>query len=316
MIPVLVVGEALIDVVVPYAGGARAATEPVEHVGGSPANVAIGLARLGHECRLATWIADDERGRRIQRLLGAEGVDLSEGSVGAVRTSTALARLDVLGVATYDFELDWQTDAGLRAPAGGHLHTGSIAATLEPGGRAVTEILRGSRARATISYDPNARPGIMGRPADVVDRIEEIIALADVVKASAEDAAWLYDEASPADAVDRWLALGPRLVMVTLGEGGVLVAVGGESAVVQAPPVTVADTVGAGDSFMAGVISGLLDLGLLGGAEARERLARAALADVLPAVDRAIACAAITVSRAGANPPRREELPADSLRTR
>lgn len=299
---VLVVGEALIDVVVPATGAA-----PAEHVGGSPANVAVGLARLGHRTELATWIADDARGRRIQHLLAAEGVALTAGSRGAARTSTAIARLDALGVAAYEFDLDWRADPALRAAPGGHLHTGSIAATLEPGGSDVTAILRGSREHATISYDPNARPGIMGRPQDVAPRVEEIVALSDVVKASAEDVDWLYG-ATPAGAVERWSALGPRLILVTLGEGGVLVAVGAERAVVPARPVSVADTVGAGDSFMSGLLSGLLDRGLLGGPAGRARLAGASLADVAGAVERALACAAITVSRAGANPPRRDEL--------
>ncbi len=98
--------------------------------------------------------------------------------------------------------------------------------------------------------------------------------------------------------------------MVTRGQAGALVALSitGELTSVDAPTVEVVDTVGAGDSFMAGLLSGLLDAELLGGAEARERLRSASLADVLPAVERALACAAITVSRAGANPPRQAEL--------
>lgn len=299
--PVLVVGEALIDIVIPLEG------ESAEHVGGSPANVAIGLARLGHPTTLATRFGADERGERIRVLLAAEDVALVPGSGDAPHTSTALARLDANKVATYEFDLDWQVDPGLVAPDGGHLHTGSIAATLAPGGDAVAAIVANSHDHATVSYDPNARPSLMGDPADAAAVIERLIALSDVVKASEEDVAWLYG-ATPEDAVARWQALGPRLVMITRGPKGVLASIGGESAQFPTTDVHVVDTVGAGDSFMSGVISGLLDAGLLGGMEGRARLAAATMADIRPAIERALACSNITVSRAGANPPRREEL--------
>jgi len=298
---VLVVGEALIDIVIPLEG------EIAEHVGGSPANVAIGLARLGHPTTLATRFGPDGRGERIRALLEAELVAVVPGSDAAERTSTALARLDARKVATYEFDLDWRVDPTLLAPEGGHLHTGSIAATLAPGGEAVAAIVANSRAHATISYDPNARPSLMGDPADAVVPIEHLIALADVVKASEEDVAWLYG-ANPEEALDRWAAMGPSLIMITRGPDGVLVRCAGETRAFPTTAVTVADTVGAGDSFMSGVLSGLLDAGLLGGPAARERLRAASLADVTPAVVRALACSNITVSRAGANPPRRDEL--------
>lgn len=300
---VLVVGEALIDIVVPLAG------EAAEHVGGSPANVAIGLARLGHPTSLATRFGADARGERIRALLEGEGVALSPGSDGAPRTSTALARLDARKVATYTFDLDWQVDPALVAPRGGHLHTGSIAATLAPGGDAVARIVEASRPHATVSYDPNARPSLMGDPAAAAAVMERLIGLSDVVKASDEDVSWLYG-ATPAEAIERWAALGPSLVMVTRGPDGVLAWCAGETRAFPGTAVDVVDTVGAGDSFMSGVISGLLDAGLLGGEEARARLRAARLDDVAPAIERALACAGITVSRAGANPPRRDELSA------
>ena len=298
---VLVVGEALIDIVMPLEG------EIAEHVGGSPANVAIGLARLGHPTTLATRFGPDARGERIRGLLEGEGVDLVPGSDAAPRTSTALARLDARKVATYEFDLDWQVDPTLVAPDGGHLHTGSIAATLPPGGAGVATIVANSRPHATISYDPNARPSLMGDPADAVVPIEHLVGLSDVVKASEEDVEWLYG-ATPGEAAERWAAMGPSLVMITLGPDGVLVRCAGETRAFPTTDVTVADTVGAGDSFMSGVLSGLLDAGLLGGPAARERLRAASLANVTPAVERALACSNITVSRAGANPPRREDL--------
>lgn len=127
------------------------------------------------------------------------------------------------------------------------------------------------------------------------------------MKASDEDIDWLY-QATPEDVAARWLALGPALVLITRGPHGVFAAIGAETAQFPTQPVHVVDTVGAGDSFMSGLLSGLLDAGLLGGPEGRTRLAAATLADIVPAIDRALACAHITVSRAGANPPRRNEL--------
>ncbi len=302
-LPVLVIGEALIDIVIPHSG------DPVEHVGGSPANVAIGLARLGHPTELATHIGTDPRGRRIADLLAGERVKLSPGSTRAERTPTAAARLDADGAASYQFDLDWQLDPELELDHGGHVHTGSIAATLKPGGRAVAAIVARARQRATVSYDPNARPSIVGTADQVRDEMEALVAAADVVKASDEDIVWLYPGRSLEDVLTAWSALGPRLCAVTRGGEGTLVLVQGEFHRLPAPPTSVVDTVGAGDSFMSGLLSGLLDAGLLGGVAARERLAAAGWDQIEPAVRRALACAAITVSRAGSNPPTRAELP-------
>jgi fructokinase len=298
---VFVVGEALIDIVIPLEG------EPAEHVGGSPANVAIGLARLNHRTMLATHVGKDTRGERIRALLKSEDVHLVEGSDTAPRTSTALAHLDARKVASYEFDLDWQMDPTLVAPAGAHLHTGSIAATLTPGSDAVARIVERSRGHATVSYDVNARPSLMGDPAAAAAVIEQFIARADVVKASEEDVAWLYGT-TPQEALERWAAMGPNLVMVTRGPDGVLARCGDETRAFTTTVSPVEDTVGAGDSFMAGVISGLLDAGLLGDLAARERLRAAHFNDVTAAIERALDCAGITVSRAGANLPRRDEL--------
>jgi fructokinase len=300
----LVIGESLIDIVQRRDGTTQ------EHVGGSPANVAVGLARLGHGVTFATMIGDDERGARIAQLLDGEGVTLTTGSIGRQTTSVATSTLDADGAAAYSFDLSWELNLGQPIEGLGHVHTGSIAATLEPGASAVLSTLQGAHPSATISYDPNARPSLMGDPHDVRAKMEQLIGLSDVVKASDEDIAWLYDGAPLPDILRLWGLLGPSLVVVTRGDQGAVMGltVTGEFTSVDAPTVEVVDTVGAGDSFMAGLLSGLLDAGLLGGVQARERLRSASLADVRPAVNRALACAAVTVSRAGANPPRRAEL--------
>lgn len=304
---ILVVGESLIDVV------NRPDGSTLEHVGGSPANVAVGLARLGHDVTLATMIGADDRGTRIADLLGREGVALTAGSIGAHRTSVATATLDATGAAAYTFDLAWELPEGQPREGRTHVHTGSIAATLEPGASAVLSTLQAARPGATISYDPNARPSLMGDPHEVRAKMEQLIGLSDVVKASDEDIAWLYDGAPVSDILRLWGLLGPPLLVVTRGDKGALIGltVTGELTSIDSPAVDVVDTVGAGDSFMAGLVSGLLDAGLLGDMAARDRLRSASLADVRPAVDRALACAAITVSRAGANPPNLAELRSD-----
>lgn len=303
----LVIGESLIDVVRQSDGTSQ------DHVGGSPANVSVGLARLGHEVSFSTFVGDDERGAKITSYLAAEGVSLARGSIGRHPSSVATSTLDATGAATYSFDLAWELPELPELPSLeglAHVHTGSIAATLEPGASAVLTAIQDARPIATISYDPNARPSLMGDPHEVRAKIEQLIGLSDVVKASDEDIAWLYDGAAIPDVLRLWGQLGPPLTVVTRGDRGAVVALSitGELTSIDAPPVAVVDTVGAGDSFMAGLLSGLMDAGLLGGVEARERLRSASLAAVRPAVDRALTCAAVTVSRAGANPPRRAEL--------
>lgn len=303
MVAVLVVGEALIDVVSGIDG------QVVEHVGGSPANVATGLARLGHPVAFATHLGADARGERITAHLRAEGVSLRPRGVVAERTCTATAALDRDGSAAYGFDLSWQLPPDLEVTDVGHLHTGSVATTLEPGASAVLEAVQRARPHATFSYDPNVRPALMGAPHEVRAKVEALVGLSDVVKASDEDIRWLYAGAPVAEVVRLWGRLGPAVTVVTHGRAGAVVALGTDAPVVlPAPAVAVVDTVGAGDSFMAGLLSGLLDTGLLGGREARERLRAAVLTDVTPAVGRALSCAAVTVSRAGADPPRRDEL--------
>ncbi len=301
---VLVVGEALVDAVT------RPDEGVIEHVGGSPANVAFGLAALGHDVDLATWIATDERGRRIEEVCRSKGVALTPGSQGAPFTSVAHATLDGSGAAGYVFDLEWQLAAVPDLATYGHLHAGSIAAVLEPGGTAVRATMAAARPTATVSYDPNARPSLMGEAAQARALIEEGIASSDVVKLSDEDVAWLCPGQSIGEALDGWAGLGPAVLVVTRGGDGATVRVvsTGEEVTLPAPTIRVVDTVGAGDSFMAGLVSGLLDAGLLGGPEARARLHCATLSGVIPAVERALATGACTVGRAGAFAPMRDDL--------
>jgi fructokinase len=297
----LIVGEALVDVVVKPDGSSAA------HPGGSPANVALGLGRLGRDVELLTALGDDAYGTLVRAHLEKSHVQLAGGTL-AHKTSVATAHLDAQGVATYDFDLAWALapDAVTR-PNPLVVHTGSIAAVLEPGGTEVEALLREASAVATITYDPNARPTLMGDPRTALSRIETFVELADVVKVSDEDLEWLMPGVDPIDAARQWASAGTALVVVTRGgEGSVAIASG---AVIEVPSmrVDVADTVGAGDSYMGGLIDGLWTAGLLG-ASRREDLATAPAAVISAVLERCARIAAITVSRAGANPPSSEEL--------
>jgi fructokinase len=298
----LVVGEALVDIVVSAHGVVR------EHVGGSPANVAIGLARLGHRLELATYIGADERGDRVRAHLERDGVRLAQGSVSAPRTPTATATLDDGGVATYTFDLAWDLPATLGPGEATHVHVGSIATALEPGATQVSRIVSQSRQQATVSFDPNLRPAILGSPDPHRPGVEALVGLSDVVKASDEDLAWMYAGTPVDEVLHRFAALGPALVVCTLGGHGARALVGGELFTMPPRQVEVVDTVGAGDSFMGALISGLLDAGLLARRDGRAALAGADEGAVRPALERAIQVAAITCSRAGADPPYRREL--------
>lgn len=300
----LVVGEALVDVVL------RPGAEPAEHPGGSPANVAIGLGRLGREVGLLTWLAGDAHGDLVREHLAGSGVAVLTGDSAPDRTPVARAHLDGDGVATYEFDLTWDLparwDEGDGAPV--VVHTGSIATVIEPGGEAVARLLADRRDASTLSYDPNLRPALMGSPEQTLPVFERLVALADVVKVSDEDLAWLHPGVPPVEIARDWLGRGPALVVVTLGgEGALAVTAAGDEVAVTAPPVQVADTVGAGDSFMAALIDGLWSADLLG-ADARERLRAIDRPTVERVLVRCAQVAAITVSRAGANPPTRAEL--------
>ena len=300
----LVVGEALVDVVTDANG------ESAEHVGGSPANVAVGLARLDHPVDFATWLGHDDRGERIAAHLRRHGVNLLEESFGPSPTSVAVATLDQQGAATYDFALHWDLPEVTLPEGTGHVHTGSIATVLQPGAQSVTSVLRAVREQGTVSYDPNIRPSIMGDLDAVRRRVEELVALSDVVKASEDDLALLYPDESPEQVMGRWVRLGAGLAVVTLGAEGVAYRVASDERSERAPARVkgVVDTVGAGDSFMAGLVSGLVVAGLLGDPGARQRLHDATLEEVGHAIERGLATSGVTVGRAGAYAPSLDEL--------
>lgn len=293
----LVIGEALIDIV-------QRRASRTEHVGGSPLNVAVGLARLRHDVDFLTHIGDDERGRRIVDYAGASGVHLVKGSTSAARTPTALATLDEWGSAQYEFEIEWQLTGTPEVGPPLVVHTGSIAAVLEPGCRATAALLDTYHPSATVTFDPNVRPALTEDADAARARIDRLIERSDVVKASDEDMRWLDPGRSPEQIAETWLSLGPSLVAVTRGANGSFALCAQGAVRVPAFEVDVVDTVGAGDAFMSGLIDALWTLGLLG-AEKRRELARISTADLANVLRTAAMSSALTVSRAGADLPGR-----------
>ena len=298
---ILVVGEALVDVV-PGPDGT-----PRDHPGGSPANVAITLGRLEHDVRLVTLLGDDPRGAAVRAWLEASDVTVLAQPTGSGRTSTAAVTLDASGAASYVFDLDWHLTA-VPDEECEVIHVGSIATVLAPGADAVLDAVRARRGRAVVSFDPNARPSITPDRAGPVARVEELVALADVVKVSDEDLHWLHPDDDPLATATRWAAGGPGLVVVTRGgDGAIAVRADGTTLEVPGVPVAVADTVGAGDTFSGVLVDALVALGVSGAAGA-ETLRALSDRDVLEAVTTAAIGAAINVSRPGADPPTRAEL--------
>lgn len=295
----LCLGEAVLDVVI------RPDRAPEEHLGGSMFNVARGVVHQDVPASLCSWWGRDEYGSRFEEAARQAGIEVLPGTDGAASTPSARATLNPAGVADYEFDLTWDVPPIEDTERYGHLHTGSFAATLAPGGEKVFDIVHRMRGHATISYDPNARPALMGSPRQVVHRVEDLVSLCDVVKASDDDIAWMYPDTPLEDVLRDWVGLGPGLVVITRGEKGALALLTNEPAVQYLTPMTVpvADTVGAGDSFMAGLLSALLESGHLGSAEARKRLRRARIADVMPALQRAIRTSAVTVTHAGSYSP-------------
>ena len=302
-----VIGEALVDVVHGPDGSVA------EHAGGSPANVAVGLARLERPTALLTDLGDDRYGDLVAGHLRAERVDLVFPPRAGARTSTATATIGADGSASYAFDLRWEPPLPLETPDARVVHTGSLGAVLEPGAAVALDLLERLAPAATVSYDINMRPAVMGDPSTWWDRVSRVVALADVVKASDEDLAHLMPGEAVSDAARRLLDLGPAAVIVTRGGDGAVCVTPHGVAEAPAPRVAVADTIGAGDSFCAGVLDRLWGLGLLG-ADVRAELRSLGVGGWTEVLEHAAAAAAITVGRAGANPPTRAELAARGQR--
>lgn len=303
-----VLGEALIDLVQAAPDGPYLARP-----GGGPLNIAVGLQRLGHPTQLMARLSTRPFGQVIRRYAESNGLAL-DASVDTDEPATlAFASLDEAGRASYDFYVDGTADWGwidaeLSALPGGTVavHTGSLAAAFPPGADAVLRSVQRWRAerRVLVSYDPNIRPNLVGSREGAVDRVERFVAASHVVKASEEDVAWLYPQRRVDDVLAQWATSGPDVVVLTRGADGCAArTASGREAQLRGLEVSVEDTIGAGDAFMSGLLSGLAAAGCLEPA----RLAGLSAADLHAALWQATAVSAMTCERVGADPPTRSD---------
>ncbi|MDQ1702937.1 MAG: fructokinase [Frankiaceae bacterium] len=303
---IVVCGEALVDLVPDDSSGARYTAIP----GGSPANAAVALARVGIPTALLARLSADSFGRRLRAHLESNGVDLSMAVAAAEASSLAIVDLDERGGASYRFDIagraDWQwTDAefpGRLRDGVVAVHAGSLALALPPGGAALERFLERSKAVATICIDPNVRPSLGGSVEAMRADVTRWAGIADIVKASADDVEVLYPGEAPDVVAARWQALGPAVAIVTLGAAGVVAVTRDGTVRLPAPPTTVVDTVAAGDTFTAGLLAHLHEAGLLGG-----RLS-VTPEQLHAALEYAMRAAAVTCGRVGADPPYRHEV--------
>lgn len=306
-------GEVLIDFMPIEERGATVGFRM--HPGGSLLNVAVALARLGQPTALATKLSTDFFGRQLRSYVEREGIDSR-----FVLSSDAPSTLAFVAIEhnepSFTFYGEGAADTLItpdELPQAlleetGALHVGSISLLRGTTPEAVLAAVTKLRGRALISFDPNIRPGLVRDEAGYRELLDRLAGLADVVKISAVDLGWLMPGRSVEDAAAALLARGPAMVVVTRGAEGVYALRTGDegSYHVRGFSVILADTVGAGDTFNAGLLAGLAERGAL----SRGAVGLLARDDLLAVLRFAAAAAALNCTRPGADPPRREEVAA------
>jgi len=296
---VWVAGEVLIDLI-PYG------SERTPIVGGGPANTAKALSKIGIDTQFIDGISTDDYGQMAKAELFDSGVKLDYVKYSDKPTCLAIVSLSDSGsasyefvienTATFDFAPDWLPNPQAKRPA--LLHIGTLATVIEPGASVLFEWAQSVAKVAPIVFDPNIRPAVIGDQKEYVKQVERWVSISSAVKVSDEDIRWLYPSLEIEQVVNNWLAKGPSLIVVTHGDKGLAGYRVGEKVSVDAIKVSVADTVGAGDTVGAILVEAIVKDGLntLYGVRLEMMLKRAAKA------------AAITVSRSGANPPTLKEI--------
>lgn len=305
---ILCCGEALIDMLPRRTEAGEAAFAP--YAGGAVFNTAVALGRLGAPAGFLSGVSTDLFGQMLDEALAASGVDGSLALRSARPTTLAFVRLEG-GQASYAF-YDENSAGRMLAPADlpalpdrvEALFLGGISLVPEPCGSAYEALMAREAGRRATMLDPNIRPGFITDEAAYRARIGRMLALADIVKLSDEDLRWLEGPGGIAALAGRLLARGPKAVLVTEGAQGAHGFTARGAVHVPAPRVSVADTVGAGDTFNAGVLAALHRQGAL----TREGIAGLDPETLRAALALGVAAAAVTVSRPGADPPWAHEL--------
>ncbi|RWL99093.1 MAG: carbohydrate kinase [Mesorhizobium sp.] len=305
---ILCCGEALIDMLPRITTEGEAAFAP--YVGGAVFNSAIALGRLGAPAGFFSGLSSDLFGGQFRDALGASKVSSTYAHTSPRPTTLAFVRL-TNGQATYTF-YDENTAGRMLTiedlpKLGAEIEAmlfGAISLISEPAGSAYEEFMRREHESRVMMLDPNIRPNFIPDKAKHLRRIREMMAMADIVKLSDEDLKWFDEAGSHEDVVRNWLDRGPTLIVVTHGSEGAVGYSKAHKVTVMPQKVKVVDTVGAGDTFNAGILASLHEQGLLTKA-AIGSLSEDAIRNALELGARA---AAVTVSRAGANPPWRHEI--------
>lgn len=305
---ILCAGEALIDMLPRLTEAGEPAFAP--HPGGAVFNTAIALGRLGAQAGFFSGLSTDLFGRMLEDALTASGVDASLAVRSARPTTLAFVTLTD-GQASYAFYDENTAGRMLGTPdlpalpdTVEALFFGGISLAVEPCGTACEALLHREAGRRAIMLDPNIRPDFITDEAACRARLARMIDAADIVKLSDEDLGWLLGPGDTATLARGLLDRGPRLVLLTRGAAGALAFTREATAEIAARPAEVVDTVGAGDTFNAGILAALR----AGGHLSKPGLGCLSHAALVGALDLAARAAAITVARAGANPPWREEL--------
>jgi fructokinase len=303
---ILVCGEALIDLT-PDPASLDDAPRFIARAGGSPANVAVALARLGAPAAFLGKLSRDPLGRHLHDHLDASGVDLRYTSATDDPSTMVVVSTDLAGEPAYGFYTAGTASSAMvpadipdALPAGiAAIHIGSISLELEPTATTLEAFVARERHGRVVVLDPNVRPSVIADRDDYRRRLREWIASADIVKASEADLAWLEPDAGVSDVATAWQRMGPALVVVTLGGDGALGVSTDGILRVPAPSVRVVDTVGAGDAFSAGFLHALWTTDRLSPAALRQLPATA----LESALMRGNTIAADTCTRPGADPP-------------
>ena len=296
---VWVCGEVLIDLM-------PDGTERKAVVGGGPANTAKALAKLGIDAQFIDGISTDKYGQMALKQLHKDGVLLDFVKFSDKPTCLAIVSLNKQGAASYEFVIEgtatfdfsplWLPDPAANKPS--LLHIGTLVTAIEPAASVLFEWAKQVAKVSPVVFDPNIRPAVMSDRAEYVKQVERWVSISSAVKVSDDDIYWLYPGVELDLVANKWLDIGPELVVVTFGDKGLTGYRKDEKVAVDAKKVVVADTVGAGDTVGAILVEAIIEDGL-------DKLTGDRLAVML---NRAAKAAAITVSRTGALPPSKAEI--------
>ncbi len=309
----VICGEALIDIFVESNNQASSEQFPLQAcVGGSPFNVAIGLARLKQPASLLTGLSDDMFGSRLRDVLTAEGVSQNLIVNKALPTTVAFVEKDQNGVPSYSFYGEGTADrtltiedVDLEIGEPTAIHLGSYSIVSQPTADTLLVLVNKYSGKSLISLDPNIRAIVEPDMKIWRERVEKLVQLSDMVKVSDEDLELMYPNSRPEDIIEKWLATGLSIIVLTRGSNGSTLWSQKAKVNCETPNVKVVDTVGAGDTYQAALLFKINELVKSDKNNWQEKLTENELRNI---GNYCASAAAITCSRQGANLPSQNEI--------